>query len=204
MQSVITKRSSLLLDRVTWNLSYLNLIMDIRDDLQNDLLICDDLSDTARCRLEESVHALDLAREKLNAYGKEMDAQLIEELSERQIPKYLSIETSKQLIRQQTDKYVVLEFPEENGIRQSIAFSPKFISETHDGTGIVIRYYPDWKFTVTVRNSFNRKLDENRKYTADEFRQLIESANIKLNYERKALMPDSLCEKDTGLRLKRF
>ena len=147
----------------------------------------DIITDGIEADLKFTEKMLKISIASLNKAGNELTELMMNNINEMAMkPVYQSIETSKMLLSAEAGNGVILKFPSTDKEKALTIWHPKdYIGPTQDQTGIILRFYPDWKFHVrevdpmTGRetNVCNR-MDIN----ADGFLELVRDSNRLFGY----------------------
>jgi hypothetical protein len=118
----------------------------------------------------------------LNRAGNEMTDLMMNNINEMaKKPAYQSIEASKVLLSAEAGNGVILKFPSADKAKALTIWHPKdYVGPTQDQTGIILRFYPDWKFHVReVDPMTGRETNISNRFdiNADGFLELVKDSN---------------------------
>ena len=108
----------------------------------------DIITDGIEADLKFTEKMLKISIASLNKAGNELTELMMNNINEMAMkPVYQSIETSKMLLSAEAGNGVILKFPSTDKEKALTIWHPKdYIGPTQDQTGIILRFYPDWKF----------------------------------------------------------
>ena len=163
-------------------------------------------------KMKLTLQQLKQSRENLNDLGTEIDKSILRTFLKNDPQNaYRSVEASRMIATAETDKKIRLLFPA-NAYEKSakVIWHPKgYIRPTQDQNGIIINYYPDWKFSVFEADPVTGKVPDGtvpEVIDCVDFIDIVNLANERLSYEpltvgKRNLLPSRTNIKPKGISL---